>query len=80
MLIYTVYNNGLGVGLGLCQVHIILYSPSPLVCIELLERVFLRLGVAESDEQLQQCLTRFLVPTILKSISPHQTVKDKVHH
>ncbi|XP_064386642.1 proteasome adapter and scaffold protein ECM29-like isoform X2 [Halichondria panicea] len=46
--------------------------------LELLERVFLRLGVAESDDKLESCLSRFLLPTILKITSPHKPVQDKV--
>ncbi len=45
---------------------------------ELLERVFLRLGGAETDEQLQSTLERFLVPTILKSGSEFKSVQNKV--
>ncbi len=45
---------------------------------ELLERVFLRLGVAEGDDKLESCLSRFLIPTILKITSPHKPVQDKV--
>lgn len=40
----------------------------------LLDRVFLRLGNADSDEQLESCLTRFLPPVILKLTSPHEQV------
>ena len=46
--------------------------------LELLERVFLRLGSADSDEKLQATVQRFLVPTILKSPSKFQSVRDKV--
>lgn len=45
---------------------------------ELLERVFLRIGVAESDDQLQKCLFQFLTPTILKAASQHKSVQSKV--
>lgn len=44
----------------------------------LLDRVFLRLGNADSDEQLEGCLTRFLPPVILKLSSPHEQVRTKV--
>lgn len=40
----------------------------------LLDRVFLRLGNADSDEQLESCLSRFLPPVILKLSSPHEQV------
>lgn len=50
----------------------------PLPRAELLERVFLRVGSAESDEQLQQVLSRFLTPTIAKLTSSHKSVQDKV--
>lgn len=49
-----------------------------LVPAELLERVFLRLGAAESDDQLEKVLGRFLVPVILKITSEHKTVQNKV--
>ena len=45
---------------------------------ELLERVFLRLSMAESDEQLEQIVGRFLCPVIVKTSSPHRSVQDKV--
>ncbi|CAB3243794.1 unnamed protein product [Arctia plantaginis] len=44
----------------------------------LLDRVFLRLGSTDSDEQLESCLTRFLPPVILKLSSPHEQVRTKV--
>lgn len=48
--------------------------------VELLERVFLRLGGAETDTQLQSTLERFLVPIILKSGSEFKSVQNKVSH
>ena len=48
------------------------------VATELLERVFLRLGVAESDSQLEQALARFLTPVLLKTGSPSPAVRSKV--
>ncbi|CAG5035645.1 unnamed protein product [Parnassius apollo] len=44
----------------------------------LLDRVFLRLGNADSDEQLESCLNRFLPPVILKLSSPYEQVRTKV--
>ncbi|XP_066149370.1 proteasome adapter and scaffold protein ECM29 [Euwallacea fornicatus] len=44
----------------------------------LLERVFLRLGSAASDEQLENVLSKFLVPVLLKLSSPEETVRKKV--
>ncbi|XP_068630379.1 proteasome-associated protein ECM29 homolog [Battus philenor] len=44
----------------------------------LLDRVFLRLGNADTDEQLESCLNRFLPPVILKLSSPHEQVRTKV--
>ncbi|XP_048484818.1 proteasome adapter and scaffold protein ECM29 isoform X3 [Plutella xylostella] len=44
----------------------------------LLDRVFLRLGNADSDDQLESCLNRFLPPVILKLSSPHEQVRTKV--
>ncbi|XP_060528524.1 proteasome adapter and scaffold protein ECM29 [Cylas formicarius] len=43
----------------------------------LLERVFLRLGAAETDEQLQNVLCKFLPPVLLK-LSSQQGVRKKV--
>ena len=56
----------------------ILDIPVALCSLELLERVFLRIGLAESDEQLEKCLSQFLAPTILKAASPRQSVQNKV--
>jgi len=44
----------------------------------LLERVFLRLGSAESDEQLQAVLAKFLAPVLLKLASQADGVRKKV--
>nr|XP_049703179.1 proteasome adapter and scaffold protein ECM29 [Helicoverpa armigera] len=44
----------------------------------LLDRVFLRLGNADSDDQLESCLNRFLPPVILKLSSPYEQVRTKV--
>lgn len=41
----------------------------------LLERVFLRLGAADTDEQLQTCVGKFLTPVLLKLASPHEQVR-----
>ncbi|XP_075170057.1 proteasome-associated protein ECM29 homolog [Haematobia irritans] len=46
--------------------------------IELLERVLLRLGCADTDDKLEACVGRFLTPVILKITSPHDTVRNKV--
>ncbi|XP_071853904.1 proteasome adapter and scaffold protein ECM29-like [Apostichopus japonicus] len=46
--------------------------------LELLERVFLRIGSAESDEQLENVLNRFLPPVLLKLASQNDTVRKKV--
>lgn len=51
---------------------------SELLELELLERVFLRLGVAETDDQLEKTVGRFLGPVLLKCASPHQAVQEKV--
>lgn len=49
------------------------------VCfLELLERVFLRVASAETDEQLEKTVKIFLCPLLLKVASPHQEVKNKV--
>ncbi|CAG9821950.1 unnamed protein product [Phaedon cochleariae] len=44
----------------------------------LLERVFLRLGSAETDEQLQNVLCKFLPPVLLKLSSQQEGVRKKV--
>lgn len=45
----------------------------------LLERVFLRLGSAETDEQLQNVLCKFLPPVLLKLSSQQEAVRKKVN-
>jgi hypothetical protein len=44
----------------------------------LLERVFLRLGSADSDDQLELQLSKFLTPVLLKLSSPADGVRKKV--
>jgi len=44
----------------------------------LLERVFLRLGTAETDEQLQASVCKFLPPVLLKLSSGQEGVRKKV--
>nr|XP_022915862.1 proteasome-associated protein ECM29 homolog isoform X1 [Onthophagus taurus] len=44
----------------------------------LLERVFLRVGSAETDEQLQNVVSKFLPPVLLKLASPEDAVRKKV--
>uniref|UniRef100_A0A0A1X9L8 Proteasome-associated protein ECM29 homolog n=1 Tax=Zeugodacus cucurbitae TaxID=28588 RepID=A0A0A1X9L8_ZEUCU len=53
-------------------------SSTPAEEIELLERVLLRLGCADSDEKLEAIVGRFLTPVILKISSPHDAVRTKV--
>ncbi|XP_053558665.1 proteasome adapter and scaffold protein ECM29 [Bombina bombina] len=43
-----------------------------------LERVFLRLGHAETDEQLQSIISKFLPPVLLKLSSAQEGVRKKV--
>ncbi|XP_043916968.1 proteasome adapter and scaffold protein ECM29 [Protopterus annectens] len=43
-----------------------------------LERVFLRLGHAETDEQLQNVISKFLPPVLLKLSSTQEGVRKKV--
>ncbi|XP_066037538.1 proteasome adapter and scaffold protein ECM29 isoform X3 [Chamaea fasciata] len=43
-----------------------------------LERVFLRLGHAETDEQLQNIISKFLPPVLLKLSSTQEGVRKKV--
>ncbi|KAK5644780.1 hypothetical protein RI129_006080 [Pyrocoelia pectoralis] len=44
----------------------------------LLERVFLRIGSADSDEQLQNVVSKFLPPVLLKLSSQQEGVRKKV--
>lgn len=44
----------------------------------MLERVFLRLGSAETDEQLQASVCKFLPPVLLKLSSGQEGVRKKV--
>ncbi|CAG8483679.1 8071_t:CDS:10 [Racocetra fulgida] len=46
--------------------------------IELLEKVELRLALAETDAQLEKILNAFLSPILLKLASPHEVVRTKV--
>lgn len=48
------------------------------VLIELLERVLFRLGTAETDEQLETTVNKFLTPVLLKITSPNEAVRCKV--
>lgn len=43
-----------------------------------LERVFLRLGHAETDDQLQDIISKFLPPVLLKLSSVQEGVRKKV--
>lgn len=45
---------------------------------ELLERVLFRLGTAESDEQLETAVNKFLTPVLLKITSSNESVRCKV--
>ncbi|XP_004711095.2 proteasome adapter and scaffold protein ECM29 [Echinops telfairi] len=47
-------------------------------CRDQLERVFLRLGHAETDEQLQNIISKFLPPVLLKLSSTQEGVRKKV--
>ena len=44
----------------------------------LLENVFLKFGLADSDEQLQKCLAKFLCPVLLKLTSKQDGIQEKV--
>uniref|UniRef100_A0A8C4GZW5 Proteasome-associated protein ECM29 homolog n=1 Tax=Dicentrarchus labrax TaxID=13489 RepID=A0A8C4GZW5_DICLA len=46
--------------------------------VDQLERVFLRLGHAETDEQLQDIISKFLPPVLLKLSSVQEGVRKKV--
>ena len=47
--------------------------------VELLERVFLKFVITETDEQLEKALFTFLTPVLLKVGSNNETVKNKVY-
>lgn len=53
-------------------------ASNPAEELELLERVLLRLGCADTDEQLQNTVTKFLTPVLIKITSPHEAVRKKV--
>jgi hypothetical protein len=57
----------------ICLKHYIFFQLSAL-----LERVFLRIGSAESDEQLQSAVSKFLPPVLLKLSSQQDGVRKKV--
>ena len=46
--------------------------------IELLERVFMRLGSTSTDQDLEEFAKKFLTPVLLKLASPNEDVKKKV--
>ena len=45
----------------------------------LVERVFFRIGSADSDKSLEAELNKFLPPVILKLSSPSEAVRKKVN-
>jgi proteasome component ECM29 len=45
---------------------------------ELLDRVLLKFGLCDDDEQFQQQLNKFLSPVLLKIVSPREDVRRKV--
>eukprot|EP00112_Aurelia_sp_Birch-Aquarium-sp1_P025455 Seg846.4 transcript_id=Seg846.4/GoldUCD/mRNA.D3Y31 product="Proteasome adapter and scaffold protein ECM29" protein_id=Seg846.4/GoldUCD/D3Y31 len=53
-------------------------TSNPTNDLELLERVFLKFVVAETDEQLEKALSTFLTPALLKVGSSNERVKNKV--
>ncbi|XP_053690406.1 proteasome-associated protein ECM29 homolog [Sabethes cyaneus] len=53
-------------------------ASNPAEELELLERVLLRLGCADTDEQLQNTVNKFLTPVLIKITSPHEGVRKKV--
>ena len=58
-------------------VRILSFYPQLLVISVLLERVFLRLGSAESDDQLELQLGKFLTPVLLKLSSSTDGVRKR---
>ena len=46
--------------------------------LQLLERVFLRLGLVENDDQLQEAVSKYLPPILLKLNSQNEGVRKKV--
>lgn len=55
-----------------------LFLPFFFLTADQLERVFLRLGHAETDEQLQNIISKFLPPVLLKLSSTQEGVRKKV--
>lgn len=45
---------------------------------ELIERVLFRFGTADTDDQLEATVIKFLTPVLLKITSPNETVRCKV--
>lgn len=54
-----------------CELFVLLFTV-------LLERVLLKLGLTDTDEQLEQQLNKFLGPVLLKIVSPSEEVRKKV--
>lgn len=54
------------------------FNPPPSNLLELLERVLLRLGCVDTDEQLENTILKFLPPVLEKITSPHEAVRLKV--
>ena len=46
--------------------------------LELVEKVFLKIVFAETDDKFQAALNTFLVPALLKLASPNTDVRSKV--
>lgn len=59
-------------------VSCLLLSLLLLLASDQLERVFLRLGHADTDEQLQDVISKFLPPVLLKLSSAQEGVRKKV--
>lgn len=72
----------------MCELHLMYYAAT-LIYISLnfckyfaalLERVLLRIGSAETDEQLQSVVSKFLPPVLLKLSSQQEGVRKKVNY
>ena len=58
--------------------YYLIFSTVSINVLGLLENVFLKIGLTETDEQLEKCLSKFLCPVLLKLTSKQLGVQGKV--
>lgn len=61
-----------------CEMFYFDTVPLPFLIPDLLERVFIRFGVANTDEELEKAVCRFLCPVLLKLSTDFLDVRKKV--